>query len=103
MKAKRPPQRETDVVEKIVDDLAQQDVLPPETQSDVPDDVATVMNAEDQAGNWEDPAGGKGHQAARTPLEDESEAAEILVERGVSEAEAELEELDEEETPEETS
>jgi hypothetical protein len=56
----------------------------------------------EQAGRWDDPVGGQPHHAVRKPLEDETKSAEILVQRGVAEAENELEEMETSETaPEE--
>jgi hypothetical protein len=98
MKAPRPPQRETDVVDEIVEDLSQQDVLPASAQTESMPSRDGDMVAEEQAGNWDEPAGGVGHQAPRTPLEDECKASEALVERGVTEAGEELRELEEEES-----
>ena|SRR5436190_23440971 len=87
-----------DAIEEIVEDLEQQDVLPPDSGSD------TVMNDDldvvgEQAGRWDDPVGGQPHHAGRTALEDEINPSEILVQQGVTEAEDELEEMEASETP----
>lgn len=89
---------EPGAIDEIVEDLEQQDVLPPDTGSD------TVMNddlelAGEQAGRWDNPVGGQPHQAGRTALEDEINPSEILVQQGVTEAEDELEEMEDSETP----
>ena len=102
MKTPRPPAREREaepeVIEQIVEDLGQQDVLPPDSGSDA---VTTgdLEKVGEQAGRWDDPIGGQPHQAGRTALEDETKSSEILVQRGVSEAADELEEIEDSETP----
>jgi TATA-binding protein-associated factor Taf7 len=95
MKTKLSPERESDVVDKIVEDLVQQDVLPFEGEGELGSEPGAEANAEDQVGSWTNSEAGKGHRAERTPLEDETKAAEVLVNRGVDEAEEELEELGE--------
>jgi hypothetical protein len=101
MKAKRPNNPDPEV-DKIVEDLSQQDVLPVDGGSPAtPDSIE--MNAEDGAGRWSEPPGATGHRAARLPLEDETKAAEELVERGSNEAADELQELEEDEGPEEAA
>jgi hypothetical protein len=92
---------EPEAIEKIVEDLGQQDVLPPDSGG------STMMNDElevvgEQAGRWDDPVGGQPHQAMRKALEDETKSSEILVQRGVTEAENELDEIESSEnSPEE--
>ena len=102
MKAPRPapaqPYPEA-IVEEIVEDLGQQDVLPTGTGSEVMTSNDAEMVAEEQASRWDDPVGGQGHQAGRTPLEDETNPSEVLVQRGVNEAAEELRELDDAEAP----
>ena len=98
MKAKRPPPRDPDTVEEIVEDLAQQDVLPMNADPENAASPDEEMTAEEHAGRWDEPVGDQGHQAKRTALEDEAKASEVLVQRGVSEAEEELEELDADES-----
>jgi hypothetical protein len=88
-----------EAIEEIVEDLGQQDVLPPDTGA------GTVMNDElevtgEQAGRWDDPVGGQPHHAGRKALEDETKSSEILVQRGVAEAADELEEMEEMEASE---
>jgi hypothetical protein len=89
---------EPEAIEKVVEDLEQQDVLPPDSGS------GTMTNDElevvgEQAGRWDDPVGGQPHQAGRKPLEDETKASELLVQQGVTEAEEELEEAEDDELP----
>jgi hypothetical protein len=88
----REAQAEPEAIEEIVEDLGQQDVLPPDTGA------GAVMNDElevtgEQAGRWDDPVGGQPHHAARKALEDETKSSEILVQRGVTEAADELEDM----------
>jgi hypothetical protein len=59
------------------------------------------VDLESQSGPWNEPMGEPGHRASKVPLEDETSAAELLVGKGVNEAEEELRDLDEEEEMEE--
>jgi len=99
MKARRTEKPAPTNVEDIVEDLGQQDVLPAETDGEVMSSRDAELVAEEQTSRWDDPVGGQGHQAGRTPLDDETKAAEVLVQRGVNEAVEELRELDATETP----
>lgn len=103
MKAKRPSE-DTPVplpVESVVEDLSQQDVLPSGDASDVIPGMETIVDLEGQSGPWDEPMGEPGHRASRMPLEDEASAAELLVDKGISEADEELRDLDEAEEMEE--
>ena len=84
-----------------MDDLSQQDVLPSGSGSDVIPEMETIVDPESQGSRWDEPMGEPGHRASRAPLEDETSAAELLVNQGVNEAEEELRDLDEEEEMEE--
>lgn len=103
MKTKRPSE-DTPVplpVENVVEDLNQQDVLPSGTGADVIPEMETIVDPESQLSRWDEPMGEPGHRASRAPLEDEVNAVEELVQKGVSEADEELRDLDEEEEMEE--
>lgn len=89
-------------IEKIVEELVQQDVLPIDDEApdelnplDVlePDDIASYS----LAGSWGQPVGGEGHRAPRVPLEDENKASDLLAQRGATEAADELEEMEQDE------
>lgn len=101
MKTPRPQDRVSEVVDEIVEDLGQQDVLPASEGTAVMSSDEAVLTADELAGTWGDPVGTNGHQAPRTPLEDEANPAEILVQRGAEEAADELQELDDAEAPKE--
>jgi hypothetical protein len=90
-----------EAIEEIVEDLGQQDVLPTGAGGGaVIDDELEVVG--EQAGRWDEPVGGQPHHAGRKALEDETKSSEILVQRGVTEAADELEEMESSETaPEE--
>jgi hypothetical protein len=104
MKTSTPQKPEPEAIERIVDDLSQQDVLPSNEGDATMSADDELIDAGEQAGSWNEPAGGVGHQMKRTPLEDETKAAEVLVQRGVNEAADELDELQEDETsPEEAA
>jgi hypothetical protein len=103
MKTKHPSE-DTPVpqlVESVVEDLSQQDVLPSGDASDVIPEMETIVDLESQSGPWNEPMGEPGHRASKVPLEDETSAAELLVGKGVNEADEELRDLDEEEEMEE--
>ena len=89
-------------IDSIVEDLAQQDVLPiDEGSPDASDPLSSLRTDEltsfGQAGSWDEPIGGEGQRARRIPLEDETKAADLLARRGVTEAADELNEIEEEE------
>lgn len=99
MKTLHQPDREDEVVDEIVEDLGQQDVLPTGGGSATMTSEEAVLIADELSGSWNDPIGTSGHQAPRTPLEDEANPSEVLVERGAAEAADELQELDEADAP----
>jgi hypothetical protein len=97
----REPEVPLNPEDSIVDDLAQQDVMPAGEGVIVPDDRETLTGAMTQAGQWDDLVVDLGHRVDKQPLEDEVQAPEDLVERGMEEADEDLRELDEEENEEE--
>jgi hypothetical protein len=87
----------TDVADSVIEDLNQQDVLPPDEGDVIPDMGEPEESDMPQAGSWDNPAADLGHRASKLPLEDEVKATEGLVNMGVDEADEELRELDEQE------
>lgn len=100
MKARKRIKEDPDVVEQVVEDLGQQDVMPEGAADDTMPDAEADMGFE-QAGSWNDAVGGQPHQAKRSQMEDEASASEMLVQRGVTEAADELDELEAEESMQE--
>ncbi len=96
-----PHDADSRAVETIVEDLAQQDVLPADVESSIAPDIDTLVDQESQSGRWDEPVGEFGHRANRTPLEDETKASELLVSKGLREAEEDLRDIEEEEDIEE--
>ena len=84
-------------MDSIVEDLNQQDVLPSDQEPTLDNDLETILDTESQASNWGEPVGELGHRAVRSPLEDEVKASEVLVSQGLTEADEELRELEEQE------
>ena len=97
----RQPEAHLDDNDSLVEDLAQQDVLPAGQGVIVPDDRETLTGAMTQAGHWDDLVVDLGHRLDRQPMEDEVNPSEDLVQKGVDEADEELRELDEEDNEEE--
>jgi len=60
-----------------------------------PNDSETLTGAITQAGQWDEPVADLGHRVNKQPLEDEVNASEELVNKGIEEADEELRELDE--------
>lgn len=84
----------TDSIERIVEDLGQQDVLPIDGGSvDPPSE--TLNGGLDETGRWDEPIGTSGIRAERVPLEDETSSLVELVDEGLDEADEELRDLDE--------
>jgi hypothetical protein len=100
MKARKRINEVPDVIDQVVEDLAQQDVMPAGAGDDAMPDAEADMGFE-QAESWNEAVGGQPHQAKRSKLEDETSASELLVQRGVTEAADELGELDAEESRQE--
>lgn len=98
---RQEPDVPSDSPDSVVDDLAQQDVMPAGEGVIVPDDRETLTGAMTQAGHWDDLVVDLGHRVDKQPLEDEVMASEDLVQKGVDEADEELRELDEEDNEEE--
>lgn len=94
------PNADTRSVDTIVDDLNQQDVLPSDSASEIAADLGTLIDPEGQSVRWDEPVGELGHRATRTPLEDETKASEVLVSKGLREAEEELRDIEEEQEEE---
>lgn len=95
------PEAPLATADAIIEDLNQQDVLPPDEGDVIPDMGEPEESDMPQAGSWDNPAADLGHRASKTPLEDEVKATEGLVNMGVDEADVELRELDEEENEDE--
>jgi hypothetical protein len=93
---------EPEVIEQIIEDLGQQDVLPTRSGEPIATETEPQVVGEDEINpgeSWNSADAGKPHQAGRVALEDEVNPEELLVERGITEAVDELEELDETENP----
>lgn len=95
MKALLHPDHEVGIVDEIVEDLTQQDVLPADEADALMSPEEAELTADELVASWGDPVGTSGHQASRVPLEDEANPAEVLVQRGATEAADEIEEMDE--------
>ncbi len=83
------------IVERIVEDLGQQDVLPPGDSPEFIESPDAVMDALDHLSRWDEPVGGSGRRAVPVPLENETNTAEALVTRGLDEADEELRDIGE--------
>ncbi len=105
MKTSPPSTRQSNpdagAVDTIVDDLTQQDVLPADQASEIAAEVESLIDSESQSSRWDEPVGELGHRASRAPLEDETKASELLVSKGLREAEEDLRDIEEEEDIEE--
>lgn len=100
MKANTPSPSDSqdpeEAADAIIDDLNQDEPLPPE-ESDVIADTEPPEPAElTREESWSGLGADLGHRVNRTPLEDEVAANEELVEAGLDEADDELRELGDE-------
>lgn len=92
-----------DPVERLVEDLAQQDIMPPEEETILEEYPEMSQNALLMGHSWDQAGVENGDRIARIPLEDEVKCSELLVKGGLDEADEELRELEEaEETERET-
>jgi hypothetical protein len=101
MKRKLQTDADQELIEEIVDDLALQDSMPADSGAVRAEKTLEADEVEGSVSGWEDPMGSQGHQMARAALEDEVTGPETMVERGLEEAEEELDEMAEEEADDE--
>ncbi|WP_009963671.1 hypothetical protein [Verrucomicrobium spinosum] len=84
-----------DPIERLVEDLAQQDIMPPEEETILEEYPEVSQNALLMGHAWDQAGVENGDRVARIPLEDEVKCSELLVKGGLDEADEELRELEE--------